>query len=102
MFVRDFAHEFALTYRKAHGQPAPGFVFVDANPAYAAVKRDVEAWVPLIEPGGMVAGTLYRDKGDSIGVKRAVDEFALSRNVKVRSFLDGNSKDIIWIIEKPN
>lgn len=102
MFIRDFAHEFAVTYRKAQGQPAPGFVLVDANPAYASVRRDIEAWYPLIQPGGMIAGTLYRNEGDSIGVKRAVDEFARSQNVHVRSFTDHNSKDIIWVIEKPN
>lgn len=102
MFVCNFAHEFVLTYRKAHGQPALGFVFVDANPSYAAVKRDAEAWFPLIQPGGMMAGTLYRNTGDSIGVKRAVDEFGLSRDVQVRYFLDWISEDIIWVIEKPN
>lgn len=49
-----------------------------------------------------MAGTLHRNTGDSIEVKRAVDEFALSRNVQVRSFSDGISRDIIWVTEKPN
>jgi hypothetical protein len=96
MFIRDFAHEFAVTYKKAAGQPAPGFVFLDANPSYTSVMKDLEAWYPLVQPGGLVAGSLFRDEGSSIGVKRAVSEFSERNGIVVWTFQDIGSGDTIW------
>ena len=95
MFIRDFSIEFASTYKNAKGAPSPGFVLVDANPSYRTVKDDIEAWFPLLAAGGLMAGTLYHNEGKSIEVRRAVDEFARSRNVKVHVF-----DDSMWAIQK--
>jgi hypothetical protein len=97
MFIRDFSTEFALTYKKATGQPRPAFVLIDANPSYLSVKADLEAWYPLLAPGGLMAGTLYRNDGDSIQVKRAVDEFARGRQLTVHLF-----EDSLWAFKKLN
>ena len=33
-----------------------GFVFIDADHGEAAVRRDIEAWLPEVAPGGMMIG----------------------------------------------
>jgi predicted O-methyltransferase YrrM len=32
------------------------FVFIDADHGYEAVKKDIEAWLPKVKPGGFVSG----------------------------------------------
>lgn len=48
-------------------------VFIDANHEYEFVKQDIEAWLPHVRPGGIIAG---HDYGFAMfpGVKQAVDE----------------------------
>lgn len=46
-------------------------VFIDANHSYESVKQDLEAWVPLVRPGGVVSG---HDYNGFAGVTPAVDE----------------------------
>lgn len=69
------------------------FVYLDADHSYEAVAADIAAWLPLVRPGGIIAGHDYVPDGwhpydDPItavaegapnlcgpfGVKRAVDE----------------------------
>lgn len=53
-------------------------VFIDADHSYAAVKRDIELWLPKVKPGGILAGHDYDNTekyGDRFkGVDRAVKE----------------------------
>lgn len=56
------------------------FVFIDADHAYENVKRDINAWLPKIKSGGILAGHDYISTHS--GVKRAVDE--LFKDVQVR------------------
>jgi cephalosporin hydroxylase len=55
------------------------FIYLDANHSYDETKRDLRAWSPLINSGGMIAGHDYLDAenncGSRFGVKSAVDEF---------------------------
>lgn len=46
-------------------------VFIDADHRYGSVKADIEAWLPLIVPGGLICGHDYDDHED---VRRAVNE----------------------------
>lgn len=48
------------------------FVFVDASHDYADVRADIEAWRPLLVPGGVIAGHDLTDNHP--GVRKAVDE----------------------------
>jgi predicted O-methyltransferase YrrM len=34
-------------------------VFIDADHSYAAVRRDIDAWLPKVRPGGIIAGHDY-------------------------------------------
>jgi hypothetical protein len=79
----------AKTYKGAKGQPAPGFIWVDANHSYKSVMKDLSSWYPILGSGGMLAGTSY--SGDT---KRAVDEFALLNRITV------SSSGLIWFIMK--
>lgn len=44
-------------------------IFIDADHSEAAVRADVTAWLPIVKPGGILAGHDY----DEEGVKNAVD-----------------------------
>jgi len=47
-------------------------VFLDADHSYKAVIDDIDAWMPKIRSGGILAGHDYNQP--SCGVKKAVDE----------------------------
>jgi Methyltransferase domain len=52
------------------------WVYIDGDHTYAGVRDDLEAFYPLIKPGGVFAGDDYGMVGWwEDGVKRAVDEF---------------------------
>jgi len=54
------------------------FLYIDANHSYEACKRDLLAYYPKMQPGGIIAGHDYLDGSlpeGEFGVKRAVDEF---------------------------
>lgn len=48
-------------------------VFIDANHAYSAVKRDILTWKPKVRTGGILAGHNY-GRARLPGVKQAVQE----------------------------
>ena len=47
------------------------FVYIDACHEYDAVKQDIQAWLPKVKPGGMIAGHDYLTWAE---VRRAVEE----------------------------
>jgi hypothetical protein len=78
------------------------FIYLDANHAYEAVKRDLQQWFPKLRVGGLMSGHDYfdamadecldpilgestqhlrNDQLTSYGVRRAVDEFTASLGV---------------------
>jgi hypothetical protein len=48
------------------------FLFLDASHDYESVKKDIEAWLPKMKPGSVMAGHDYTD--DWEGLKKAVHE----------------------------
>jgi hypothetical protein len=52
------------------------FVFLDASHEYEDIKMDIEAWLPKVKIGGILAGHDYYNEGTDWfpGVKRAVKE----------------------------
>jgi hypothetical protein len=63
------------------------FVYIDAAHDYENARRDMEAWLPKIRPGGIMAGHDYMDgmhDGSVFGVKSAVNEFAQKHRLRVK------------------
>nr|USU34236.1 class I SAM-dependent methyltransferase [Methylobacterium sp. OTU13CASTA1] len=50
-------------------------IHIDAGHDYRAVMSDLEAWWPLVRPGGWVIGDDYVHDGHWPGVRQAFDEF---------------------------
>jgi predicted O-methyltransferase YrrM len=52
------------------------FVYTDTAHTYERVRGEIEAWLPKVKPGGMIAGDdVGRDHDQDGGVRRAVTEF---------------------------
>jgi len=60
------------------------FVYIDADHSYEAVKADINAWVPKVKNGGIIAGHDYFTHR-TLGVIEAVDEFAKELNLDVKT-----------------
>lgn len=58
------------------------FCFIDAGHDYESVKKDIESWWPKIKNYGYIGG---HDYNHATGVKKAVDEFFLARNIIVKN-----------------
>jgi hypothetical protein len=75
------------------------FVFVDADHSYEGCRRDIDAWVGKLRPGGLLCGHDY-DRTDlpnaRWGVKQAVTEFAEARGLTVEL-----GEDHTWFIRMP-
>lgn len=54
---------------RLHADASVDFCFIDADHTEAGVIRDIEAWLPKMKPGGVIAGHDY----DSPAVAKAVD-----------------------------
>lgn len=52
-------------------------VYLDADHNYEGAKRDIEAWYPKVEVGGVIAGHDYLN--EDYGVNRAIKEFVNDR-----------------------
>jgi len=98
--VREFSFGVPKVWREKKWGPDPKFVYLDANPSYGAVRTDLQMWWPLLAQSGMIAGTNYTSVGDGsvVGVRRAVDEFALQFGLQV--FLTSDVPEPTWIILK--
>jgi hypothetical protein len=77
------------------------FVYLDARHDYEGVTEDLEAWFPLVRPGGVMAGHDYND-GVFVegvhGVRSAVDDFFGARSIPVRhTYTDVPASS--WIVQ---
>jgi hypothetical protein len=56
------------------------FIFIDANHDYDNVKKDIEAWLPKVKIGGIIAGHDYI-MCSWPGVVNAVNDFFVGKNI---------------------
>jgi hypothetical protein len=59
------------------------FMYLDSNHTYSFVLRELENWWPKLKIGGMMAGHDFVDRDDAFGVKSAVTNFFIEKNMKV-------------------
>lgn len=85
----DVAKQFI---QKSFSQPIFDFIYLDARHDYEGIKEDLEAWWPLLKPGGLFAGhDFVRDGMKSnglFGVQKAVFEFVTANGKEVMSISD--------------
>lgn len=55
-------------------------IFIDGDHSYAGCRRDLEAWLPKLKPGGRIAG---HDAVPGEGVQQAVVEIANARGLRL-------------------
>eukprot|EP00419_Tripos_fusus_P024505 CAMPEP_0172715812 /NCGR_PEP_ID=MMETSP1074-20121228/67760_1 /TAXON_ID=2916 /ORGANISM="Ceratium fusus, Strain PA161109" /LENGTH=253 /DNA_ID=CAMNT_0013540429 /DNA_START=60 /DNA_END=819 /DNA_ORIENTATION=- len=99
-FAREFSFAVPHAWREKQWGPDPRFVLLDANPSYGATRTDLLAWWPMLAEGGMMAGTNYSTLGDGsvVGVRRAVDEFAVQQGLQL--FITNDPQEPAWILLK--
>lgn len=68
-FISGQSHEVADLY----DHRSLDMVFIDADHSYAAVSRDIDAWLPKVRKGGIIAGHDYK-VWPGFGVIEAVTE----------------------------
>lgn len=66
------------------------FLFLDGDHSYQGVRADVEAWLPLLAPGGVIA---LHDFGWAEGVKRIVTEF-----IQPRALVEHKLPNLYWAV----
>ncbi len=74
-------------------------VYIDADHSYSGRLADLEAWTPLVKPGGWVAGGLWHSAYGGDCCKRAVSDYLRKRewNPFGRSF----GPHATWAFKKP-
>lgn len=67
--------KFSLDAAKDFADNSLDFVYLDANHSYEHIKADIQAWLPKVKTGGILAGHDYVNrKNVNFGVKQAVQE----------------------------
>lgn len=96
----DAAHLRELRRADSHaaaGVVEPGscsLVYLDANHTYEHVRADLEAWYPMVRPGGLLAGHDLNSKGHNCGVREAVTDFVATHPGLAFQPMGSNS----WVI----
>lgn len=92
VLVRAEARDGAARVAARLGGPYADLVFIDADHTEAGCRRDIEAYAPLVRPGGILAGHDYGERAHP-GVKAAVDA-AFGHRVQ-------RGPGSIWLVEMP-
>lgn len=71
------------------------WVYVDANHRYEGISVDLRMWWPKVRSGGILSGHDYLTP--SLGVNRAVTEFAAERGLHVHLVIEHQEDSSFWI-----
>jgi len=76
-----------------------GFVYLDACHTYEAVLEDLNAYLPKLKNGGIMAGHDFLNK--TYGVEKAVYEFASLNNFDVNTIPEQSEENAsFWFVKK--
>jgi hypothetical protein len=81
--------DFSEQYAKIIEDSSIDMVYIDANHDYDTVKRDLKTWSRKVKSGGFICGHDYNSDA-WLGVVQAVDEFADSRNLLIKTYRDSS------------
>jgi predicted O-methyltransferase YrrM len=70
---------------RAWNGPPVDFLYIDADHSEAGTRADLEAWVPLVRRGGLIAGDDYGNAAYP-GVRLAWDAFARARGLALTRY----------------
>lgn len=91
-FARDRRTVLRVDSAEAAKQVPDGsldFVFIDGDHSYEGCAADIAAWLPKVKPGAWLCGHDYHRPGFPLeGVKKAVDEFAAGKGMRVETDAD--------------
>lgn len=74
---------------------SPGFVYLDGDHGYDAVRSDLAAWWPVVVAGGILAGHDYTDEAP--GVLHAVAEFTTAHQLELQVTADYEETRSWWL-----
>ena len=83
----------SVSASRAFDPQSVDFVYIDGAHDYTSVCADIMAWLPIVRPGGMIAGHDYCRH--DFGVRRAVDLFFPNAEI------DPNTRfgDGVWMVQ---
>lgn len=84
--------------RPIGGHYRPGFIYIDGDHAADAVRADLRAWWPYLQPGGILAGHDYMPP-EYDSVVQAVDAFAAEQGIEVNVTDDLNEYRSWWMVK---
>ena len=83
------------------GDESLDLVFIDGDHRYGAVSADLDAWIPKVKPGGILAGHDYYAGGSSFpGVHRAVVEHFGDCFEPGTDFIRGGVQGTVWWVRR--
>lgn len=97
-----FIEAYSLDAAKRFDDNSLDWVYIDGDHSYEAVRDDIQAWLPKLKVGGLLAGDDYikndRDKR-FYDVIRAVDEFTKENRLDLTIYNGGNNP-ANWLVYK--
>lgn len=100
-FGCDIVREDSMSAARAVPNGSLDFVYIDGNHGREFVTQDLEAWVPKVRRGGIVAGHDYvtTHRKPWLQVKPAVDAFVRARRIApVYVLLADKSPSFFWVV----
>lgn len=114
--ITEYYRMYSVEAAKKMRSESIDFVYIDARHDYCGVMEDLEAYWPLVRPGGIIAGHDYNSNDEIRGqdwslcmdgtvnpqaVKGAVNEFFLSKGLTISVTYYREHNFMSWIVQKP-
>ena len=112
--ITEYFRMYSIEAAKKIEKPSLDFIYIDARHDYCGVTQDLEAYWPLLKPGGIMAGHDYhsaeevprwilcQDGTKNMGaVKGAVEDFFLPMGLTITVTYWKQDSYFSWLVQKP-